>query len=133
MRGSSTFLEKPQVRVLLITTTDHAATKGLTSGSQVVWVTFLGFRKLPYSYIQCATPLHVHPTSRYVTVHGQLYPTLVLQATNAGGEGLDMRLHQYKVCYWPDPHTDLQHVVCACILGAFLEWEWTFVWLVLAN
>ena len=62
-------------------------------------------------------------------------PTLVhvLQATNAGGEGLDMRLHLYKVGYWPDPHTDLQYMVCACILGAFLEWEWTFVWLAVAN
>ena len=24
-------------------------------------------------------------------------------------------------------------MVCACILGAFLEWEWTFVWLAVAN
>ena len=38
MRGSGTFLEKPQV--LPITTTDHAATKGLTSGSlgDISWV-----------------------------------------------------------------------------------------------
>jgi len=35
MRRSGTFPEKPQVSMLPIATTDHAVTKGLTSGSQV--------------------------------------------------------------------------------------------------
>jgi len=75
------FPEKSQVSVLPIATTDNAVIKGLTSGSQVVWVTFLGSGKLPHNYIECATPPHVHPTSRYVTAPD--HPTLVLQVTNA--------------------------------------------------
>jgi len=38
-----------------------------------------------------------------------------------------MRLPLYKVGYWPDPHTDPQYMVRACVPGAFLEWEWTLI------
>ena len=75
MRRSGTFPEKPWVCYRLQPQTMqwlrdwHQAVR-----YSVVWVTFLGFRKLPHSYIECATPPHVHPTSRYVTVHGQFYP-----------------------------------------------------------
>jgi len=81
MRRSGTFPEKPQVSALPIITTDNEVTKGLTSGSQVVWVTFLGSRKPPHSYTECATPPHVHPTPRYITAHD--HPTVVHSSTSS--------------------------------------------------
>ena len=63
----------------------HAA---LSTQHQIVLAMFLGFRK-PFTAIQkeCATPPHVQPMSRYITACDQFYqafPTLVLQAINAG-------------------------------------------------
>jgi len=52
-----------------ITSTDHETTEHLTSGSLG---NIFEFRS-HFTAIQkeCATPPHVHPTSRYITAHDQ--------------------------------------------------------------
>ena len=86
--------------------TEHSASDSLAM--------FLGFRK-PFTAIQkeCATPPHVQPMSRYITACDQFYqafPTLVLQAINAGvrrlGYEASFSLHASLQC--SDMCTDVE-------------------------
>jgi len=69
---SGTFPEKSRVSVLLIATTDHAATERLTSDSlgDVSWVQ----KAVLQLYRRNVPLLHsVHPTHRYVTASDEFY------------------------------------------------------------
>ena len=82
---SDTFSDKSQVSALLIATTDHRAAERLTSGSlgDISWGSECQSTTVQ---MECATPPHVHTTSRYVTVSDRFSSALLLQATNTRAE-----------------------------------------------